>query len=452
MARTVRGGTLETRTARLRLGIRARPYWKETGKPGLHLGYRRRESTNGTWVARRYQGTGGKYETRAFAQADDYADSDQQEILTFYEAMHRLAGEAPPARHGSQYSVCDAVHDYLAYLKRERKTAADAASRLSAYVIPYFGNRLLVSLNPADFEKWLEWALTHKPPGRMKDGKQKAAEKRARAKKGNSEIPPLPELSADERVRRRRSTLNRVINYMLGCFNRAADQGHIPSRGAWVRLKKFRGVETARIIRLSTAEAHRLVNSCPTDFRQLVEAGLLTGCRYGELTALRARDFECKVVVKPAAKGKIAECEQYGTILVAESKSSKPRRVPLTAEGVRFFETLSAGRPPSELLLTKIDGTAWGKSEQFRRIRAACEAAKIIPAINFHALRHTTASLLVEAGTPLAFVAEILGHADTRMVSKHYAHLAPSILHEAIRANLPTFGVRIEEKIRRLRS
>ena len=452
MARTVRGGTLETRTARLKLGVRARPYWKETGKPGLHLGYRRRENADGTWIVRRYQGAGGRYVTRAFAQADDYADSDEQEILTYYEAMHRLAGEAPPVRHGSQYAVRDAVHDYLAYLKREKKTAEDAASRLSAYVIPYFGDRLLASLNPPDFEKWLDWAVTHKPRGRLKDGKQTAAAKRARAKKLGSEVPSLPQLSTAERARRRKATLNRVINYLLGCFNRAVDQGHVPSRDAWARVKKFRGVETARIVRLSTDEAHRLINACPPDFRQLVEAGLLTGCRYGELTALRTRDFEYKAVVKPRAKGENAETEQYATVLVAESKSAKPRRVPLTAEGVRFFEALSAGRSAEDLLLTKIDGSAWGKSEQFRRMRAACAAAKIVPAVNFHGLRHTTASLLVEAGTPLAFVAEVLGHADTRMVSKHYAHLAPSILHETIRANLPAFGVRIGEKVRRFRS
>jgi integrase len=110
---------------------------------------------------------------------------------------------------------------------------------------------------------------------------------------------------------------------------------------------------------------------------------------------------------------------------------------------------LSAGKAPDDLLLAKANGTAWAKSEQFRRIRAACTAAKIVPAINFHGLRHTTASLLVEAGTPLAFVAEVLGHADTRMVSKHYAHLAPSVVHEMIRANLPTFGVRAEETMTR---
>jgi integrase len=81
----------------------------------------------------------------------------------------------------------------------------------------------------------------------------------------------------------------------------------------------------------------------------------------------------------------------------------------------------------------------------------ACRAASIEPAVNFHALRHSFASALVEAGTPLAFVAEALGDSDTRMVSKHYAHLSPNVVHAAIRANMPEYGVRTDSAIRRLR-
>jgi integrase len=159
-----------------------------------------------------------------------------------------------------------------------------------------------------------------------------------------------------------------------------------------------------------------------------------------------------RTVTMPSAQGAPPRVEQHGSILVAESKSGKPRRVPVTAEGVQFFESLAAGKLPDDLLLTKADGSSWAKSEQFRRIRAACDAARISPAVNFHALRHTTASLLVERGTPLAFVAEILGHSDIRMVSKHYAHLAPSVVAESIRANLPSFGVRIDERVAKIRS
>ena len=37
-------------------------------------------------------------------------------------------------------------------------------------------------------------------------------------------------------------------------------------------------------------------------------------------------------------------------------------------------------------------------------------------------------------------VAQVLGHADTRMVEKHYGHLAPSYVRDVIRATAPGLG------------
>jgi hypothetical protein len=44
-------------------------------------------------------------------------------------------------------------------------------------------------------------------------------------------------------------------------------------------------------------------------------------------------------------------------------------------------------------------------------------------------------------GAPLLVVAKNLGHADTRMVEKHYGHLSKSYIAEAIRAAAPRFGI-----------
>jgi hypothetical protein len=43
-------------------------------------------------------------------------------------------------------------------------------------------------------------------------------------------------------------------------------------------------------------------------------------------------------------------------------------------------------------------------------------------------------------GAPLLVVGKNLGHSDTRMVEKHYGHLAPSYIADAIRAAAPRFG------------
>ena len=56
------------------------------------------------------------------------------------------------------------------------------------------------------------------------------------------------------------------------------------------------------------------------------------------------------------------------------------------------------------------------------------------------------------AGAPLMVVAEVLGHADTRMVERHYGHLAPSYLRDMVRATALGIGASEEaEKVAALR-
>jgi integrase len=93
------------------------------------------------------------------------------------------------------------------------------------------------------------------------------------------------------------------------------------------------------------------------------------------------------------------------------------------------------------------DGSAWQKSEQARPMTEACTNGRIKPAISFHILRHTWASLSVMAGVPLMVVAKNLGHADTRMVEKHYGHLAPSFVADAIRAGAPRYDVKVDKRL-----
>jgi integrase len=119
----------------------------------------------------------------------------------------------------------------------------------------------------------------------------------------------------------------------------------------------------------------------------------------------------------------------------------------LSDEGVALFKQLTAGRAGNSLLIPRPDGTAWQKSAQARPMIAACERAKIMPRISFHGLRHTWASLAVMAGVPLMIVARNLGHSDTRMCEKHYSHLAPDYIKEAIRKGAPRFGFKPDGKV-----
>ena len=66
---------------------------------------------------------------------------------------------------------------------------------------------------------------------------------------------------------------------------------------------------------------------------------------------------------------------------------------------------------------------------------------------SFHSLRHTYASLSIMNGMPLMVVAKNLGHVDTRMGQRHYGHMAPSYVADAIRKTAPRFGIKASRKV-----
>jgi len=110
-------------------------------------------------------------------------------------------------------------------------------------------------------------------------------------------------------------------------------------------------------------------------------------------------------------------------------------------EGRDFFAMLTAGKLGTDPIFTRADSDVWGKSHQMRPMAEACKRAKIKPPISFHVLRHTHGSTLAMRGVPMAVIAEQLGHADTRMTEKHYAHHAPSCVADTIRAHFPKLGI-----------
>ena len=196
------------------------------------------------------------------------------------------------------------------------------------------------------------------------------------------------------------------------------------ARGAttpWRRVKPFREASAPKIRYLSHEEARRLVNACGPGFPALIQCPLLTGCRYGENVGFHARDFD----------------RDAGTVSVHTSKAGRPRHVVLTEDGIALFEQYVVGKPGSALIFTRPDGVRWGRSHQHRPLREACRRAGIDPPASFHILRHTYATHLLQAGAPLPVIAANLGHSDTRMTERHYAHLVPSHVAQVIRATMP---------------
>jgi integrase len=223
-------------------------------------------------------------------------------------------------------------------------------------------------------------------------------------------------------------------------LNHARAEGRVSGQNeSWKHVIPYREVDQAKVRYLLDDEVVRLVKACEPDFRDLVTAALMTGCRYGELTVMKAGDYD----------------PQAGVVTVGKSKSGNVRHVVLTDEGSAFFKRETAKKTSSSLLFQRDARVrqatrsapaqnmraAWGGSHQHRPLREACGAASIVPAISFHILRHTYASRLARAGVPMAVIAAQLGHKDTRMTEKYYAHLAPSYVSDTVRMAFSPLGI-----------
>jgi integrase len=424
MPRTLRDASLETRAARGRLKARGKPYYRAL-ESGLHLGYRKPLAGAGKWLARHYIGSQA-YELETLAIADDFSDADGVAVLNYRQAQakarERMVARAHHAagKHGP-LTVADAVEAYLEFLDTHRKTGYHARHKSRAFILPALGNIEVQALTTEQLRKW-HAELARTPA-------------RARTAPGAKQQHRKLDHSTDG-IRRRRVSANAILTILKATLNFAWREGRTPSDAAWRRVRPFEGVDAARVRYLTLAECKRLINAAAPDFRRLAQAALATGCRYGELSRLTVADFDA----------------DNGTLAIRITKSGKSRHVALTDEGVTLFREWCAGRAGSEILLLRADGKPWRISQQQGPMAKACERARIIPVASFHILRHTVGSMLAMRGVPMGVIAGQLGHSNTKVTEKHYAHLAPSYVIDTIRAHAPTFGITDGGKVKPIRS
>ncbi len=424
MPRQPRDANLQNRDTRSKLKPRKQPYSKCI-VPGLHLGYRRTTANAaGTWIAKQLRKGEKLYSEKAFALADDYIESDGASVLSYKEAFKRIQELVAEYEGQSQpeavfYTVEQCLDDYWTWYSASREATRTAQHRSKVErikVSPLLRGKLVADLTSQEIEKWHHSLIKQTPT-------------RGNGRQLGTKDKPVPEAGSPDYanyLRRRKTTANSYLSVLKSALNRSWRQGLVKSNTAWSRVRPFPNVNEARIRFLTLDEIQRFLRACPPAFKCIVEGALATGARFGELSRLKVEDYlpDAQCVVFPATV----------------TKNGKSRSVPLTVDGVEFFDAVCAGRRGGETLFLKANGRAWVRSEQNPHMRRACKTAQIEPAIGFHILRHTYASHLTQAGAPLQVVSAVLGHSDGRLTEKHYSHLSPSFIADAVRASLPRFG------------
>jgi integrase len=419
MARTRKDARINTRSARTSLQQRKEPYWRSISK-GLAVGYYK-GATSGAWIVKHFSTATGRRKA-SLGVADDFEDADGIRVLSFDQAQAKArdwatlkAQEDTGEVQSGAFTVAQAMAEYLAHLtKAKRKPQSRAEAIVKAHILPTLGNVELVKLTHGKVKTWRDALAETAPRLRTKPGKEQAY----RA------IDPNDPLQA----RKRQATANRILTVLKAALNYAKSESRrIATDAAWVDVKPFAKVDVPKVRFLSNEEVTAVVANCEPDFQSLVKGALLTGCRYGELTAMTVADFNPK----------------DGQVYVATSKNGESRYVDLNDAGIEFFSELAEGRKSKEILFQRSNGKAWKTSEQFRPMNAACEAAKV-EGVTFHILRHTYASHSLMAGMTIEVLAQQLGHKDTRITMRHYAHLCPTFKQESVRQNAPSFGFNIK--------
>jgi integrase len=212
---------------------------------------------------------------------------------------------------------------------------------------------------------------------------------------------------ANGTINRKIAALSKILRHAhdLGIIDRVPKLTRLPERQGRVRWLT-RDEEAEVVARFRHLGRPRMA--------LLVEWLADTGMRVGEALRLRWEDLNA-----------------VGDMLVAtvwESKSGSSRSVPLTTRCRRVVEEMDRGRA-GDGPFTRISQDAFNKEWVLvRRDLGKADDDQFVP----HALRHTCASRMVQAGVELLVVRELLGH-KTLSVTLRYSHLAPRNLRDAVR-------------------
>ncbi len=175
------------------------------------------------------------------------------------------------------------------------------------------------------------------------------------------------------------------------------------------------------------------------------ELAVATGLRRSELLGLTWDN----VTLKPVNPQKpnlavVKTLVEVGTVLtlVDETKTKHSRRLvelaPETVDMLRehrkrqTVEQAEWGEAYEKhgLVFAQENGALLKPSEFTRRFQKLCRSAGV-PAVGIHGLRHTAATLMLEAGVNVKVVAERLRHASVTATLDVYSHVLPSMETDA---------------------
>jgi len=165
----------------------------------------------------------------------------------------------------------------------------------------------------------------------------------------------------------------------------------------------------------------------------------MTGMRRGEALGLRWLDVDLEAGRLSVRRALVPTNRE---VVVSEPKTVKGRRVIALDPGTVEVLKAQAARQLHEqndwdeawvesgLVFTQENGSALDPESVTRYFRRAVKKS-MLPSIRLHDLRHTHATLALQAGIHPKVVSERLGHATVSITLDTYSHAIPAMQEEA---------------------
>jgi integrase len=385
MARKVRHSALESRSARLKLPVRRKPYTGPSLARGVILLYRRNR-TSGSWVVKVSNGHGA-YWTKAIGFADDYEDSDHKNILTFFEAQDaakKLARGEDGVANSAPITIDGALKDYKRDLVA-RNAGPYNASHPRVHLTPVLLAKPVQLLTAHELKKWRDSLL--------------------------GKIAP--------------ATINRLCNSICAALELAAlHDERIKNRDAWeTGLAGLPDAQKARNVVLTDDKVRAFVAEAyahDAKLGLLVDVLAVTGARPSQATRLLVEDLRYHPV-KPQLK--MPKSGKGG----GRNRSQKKHErfsVPITPALAAKLKEAAGNRLDDMPLLLRSDGSPWGDdpSNQYREgVREIVKAVGLDPeVVTLYALRHSSIVRMLLRNVPIRLCAS-LHDTSTGQIERNYS-------------------------------
>jgi integrase/recombinase XerD len=113
-----------------------------------------------------------------------------------------------------------------------------------------------------------------------------------------------------------------------------------------------------------------------------------------------------------------------GVLLIKQSKGKKDRIVPVSEKLVEILRDYYRRYKPDKYLFEgQVKGEQYSASSLQKVLKDACEKAGIKKPVTLHWLRHSYATHLLESGTDLRLIQELLGHSSSK-TTEIYTHVS----------------------------